>query len=370
MSERLLVITASDLNITAKGTTITLSRVLVGDIFLCSGQSNMEFTTSSAFNSTEEEAKADAYTSKPIRVFQYKGHKSGTPVQQGGRQSPWAPASANSVKGFSAVCWFGGRDTFDALGGDIPIGVIESDVGGTGVEFWSPAAAIAECNQSTPSTNGPSGNDASLYNGWIAPFTVGPMALKSLVWYQGESNTCPQQGSRPCGGIYYACQYASMIKHWRLAFGNASMPFATVLLAPDQKANAVADIRWGQLQAVNKTETALVNAMDDGDCTPQYCAVHVRDKQLIGQRLSAVLLGLNYKGGVDAYKPAQTPVATAWVPGMCPKGHGATVTFSSVGSGLQVLTSPTAGRQVVCGGNTSKHLPSDGHVVSGGTNWW
>ena len=213
-----------------------LSRVLVGDIFLCSGQSNMEFTTSSAFNATEEEAKADTYTSKPIRVFQYKGHTSRTPVQQGGKQASWAPASANSVKGFSAVCWFGGRDTFDALGGKVPIGVIESDVGGTGVEFWSPAAAIAECNQSTPSTSGPSGNDASLYNGWIAPFTVGPMALKSIVWYQGESNTCPQQGGRPCGGIYYACQYASMIKHWRLAFGNASMPFATVLLAPDQKA--------------------------------------------------------------------------------------------------------------------------------------
>ena len=84
----------------------------------------------------------------------------------------------------------GGASTY------VPIGLIESDVGGTGVEFWSPKEAIAQCSQVTPSTTGPSADDASLYNGWIAPFTVGPFALKSFVWYQGESNTCPQGSGR------------------------------------------------------------------------------------------------------------------------------------------------------------------------------
>jgi hypothetical protein len=61
-----------------------------------------------------------------------------------------------------------------------------------------------------------------------------------------------------------------MITHWRSAFGNASLPFVFVLLAPDQKANAVADIRWGQMRSLNLSQTAVVNAMDDGDCTPEY----------------------------------------------------------------------------------------------------
>ena len=117
--------------------------------------------------------------------------------------------------------------------------------------------------------------------------------------------------------------------------------------------------------------------------------MHVRDKQLIGSRLRDVLLGLVYKG-MDAYKPAQTPLASSWSPhaaaptaasaagtaavslsSSCNAGeHGAVVRFDHVGSGLVLLDKPIDGRQVVCGGNTSKHLPSDGHVISGGTNWW
>ena len=329
----------------------------------------MDFQTQSSFNSSAELARANTYTSKPIRLLHFHGRKSSRPTERPGAQGAgWSTVSSSSVATFSAVCWFGGRDTLDYLDSKIPIGLIETNVGGTGVEFWSPEDSIAECSQVTPSTKGPSGNDASLYNGWIYPFTVGPMALSSLIWYQGESNTCPQSDGRPCGGTYYACQFRSMIKHWKAAFGNASLPFAFVLLAPDQKQNAVADIRWAQLTALNISHTAVVNAIDDGDCTPQYCAVHVRDKQLIGQRLKDVLLGLVYHG-MDVYMPAQTPFASSWALSTC-KGHGATVRFEHVGSGLVLLQKPTDGRQVVCGGNTTKWSPSDGHVVSGGTNWW
>ena len=156
-----------------------------------------------------------------------------------------------------------------------------------------------------------------------------------------------------------------MIRHWRSAFGNHTLPFIFVLLAPDQKENAVADIRYGQLAALNLSHVAVVNAMDDGDCTPQYCAVHVRDKQLIGARLASVLLGMLYRGGIDAFAPAQTPVVRNWTSSS--SRLVATVRFDHVGTGLELVTT---GRQVVCGGNTTKWQPSDGHVVSGGTNWW
>jgi hypothetical protein len=154
-----------------------------------------------------------------------------------------------------------------------------------------------------------------------------------------------------------------MIRHWRDNFGNDTLPFSFVLLAPDQKENAVADIRYGQLAALNMSNVTVVNAMDDGDCTPQYCAVHVRDKQLIGARLASVLLGMLYHGGIGASAPAQTPVVQNWNA----SSSRLTVHFNNVGTGLELVTS---GRQVVCGGNTTKWKPSDGHVVSGGTNWW
>jgi sialate O-acetylesterase len=341
--------------------------ILVGDVHLCSGQSNMDFTVQQSFNGTTTElAKADLYSSRPIRILKFQGAHSRHAVEQPGFRGTWSNVNRRTIAAFSAVCWYGGRDTFDALGGAVPVGLIESDVGGTGVEFWSPAAAIAECSQVTPSTKGAKPqSDSTLYNGWIAPFTVGPMALKSLVWYQGESNTCPQGGGRPCGGTYYLCQFAAMIRHWRSAFGNDTLPFSFVLLAPDQKENAVADIRYGQLGALNLSHTAVVNAMDDGDCTPEYCAVHVRDKQLIGSRLSAVLLGLLYRGGIGAYAPAQTPLVSNWT--AASSSQGLTVHFKHTGTGLEIVTS---GRQVVCGGNTTKWQPSDGHVISGGTNWW
>eukprot|EP01047_Picozoa_sp_COSAG01_P076333 COSAG01_NODE_13365_length_1595_cov_2.017380_1_plen_188_part_10 len=174
----------------------------------------MDFQVQESFNGTTTElAKADTYSAKPLRILKFQGHKSRSPVEQSGFHGSWTAVNRQTIAAFSAVCWFGGRDTFDALGGAVPMGLIESDVGGTGVEFWSPAAAIAECSQATPSTKGPSGNDASLYNGWIYPFAVGPMSLTSLVWYQGESNTCPQSGGRPCGGTYYRCQFPAMIMY-------------------------------------------------------------------------------------------------------------------------------------------------------------
>ena len=182
--------TALTINITcgacSSDAPLSLQNVLVGDVHLCSGQSNMDFQVQESFNGTTSElTKADAYASRPIRILKFQGQGSGQPVEQPGFRGSWSVVNRGSIAAFSAVCWFGGRDMFDSLGGAVPVGLIESDVGGTGVEFWSPAAAIAECSQVTPSTKGPSGNDASLYNGWIHPFTVGPMTLSSLVWYQG-----------------------------------------------------------------------------------------------------------------------------------------------------------------------------------------
>ena len=93
----------------------------------------------------------------------------------------WEPASSAALgrspawNTFSAVCFLTGRDIHDALGGKVPIGLISSNWGGTKVELWQPPDSIKDCGQTR-------GGQGTLYNSMIAPFTIGPMALKGITW--------------------------------------------------------------------------------------------------------------------------------------------------------------------------------------------
>lgn len=97
-------------------------------------------------------------------------------------RSNWTLASSAALGGaawntFSAICWLTGRDIYDGLGGEVPLGLISSNWGGTPVQSWQPAASVQDCNGGKPA---PGGN---LYNSMIAPFTVGPMKLTGATWY-------------------------------------------------------------------------------------------------------------------------------------------------------------------------------------------
>ncbi len=131
----------------ANGTlvTITLHDVLFGDVWLCSGQSNMELTVSMIYNGTEEIANAGNYPK--IRVFTAAHKPSGLPVEELlGISLNWSVASPQSVGGpdwdyMSAVCWLYGRMIHQALGGR-PIGLIATSWGGTFIEYWMPSKAL------------------------------------------------------------------------------------------------------------------------------------------------------------------------------------------------------------------------------------
>jgi len=138
----------------ANGTlvTITLHDVLFGDVWICSGQSNMEFTVINIFNATEEIANAGKYPK--IRVFTAEHAPSITPIEELMQiRQNWSLASPASIGGpswlyFSAVCWLYGRMIHEALGGR-PIGLVATSYGGTGIELWTPPQGIRECfNQS------------------------------------------------------------------------------------------------------------------------------------------------------------------------------------------------------------------------------
>jgi sialate O-acetylesterase len=131
---------------------ITIQDVLFGDVWLCSGQSNMEMTVRDIFNATQEIANAGKYPK--IRVFTSGRTPSPIPVEEliENRQN-WSIASSSSIGGpgwvyFSAVCWLYGRMIHEALGGR-PIGLIASSYGGTAIELWMPPDAFQKCYPQT-----------------------------------------------------------------------------------------------------------------------------------------------------------------------------------------------------------------------------
>merc|ERR1712216_22215 len=138
------------------GRTVLLTNIAFGDVYFCSGQSNMEFSLISAFNGTEEIADSARYPG--IRMFTAaKVAASTPPVDVGDKtegsgvygNSSWAvsgPAAFSTVRfsWFSAVCYLFGRDTYKALGGKVPIGLVASDWGGQAIEVFSSPDALSD----------------------------------------------------------------------------------------------------------------------------------------------------------------------------------------------------------------------------------
>jgi sialate O-acetylesterase len=129
--------------------TITLHDVLFGDVWICSGQSNMQLAVIDIFNGTEEIANSGNYPK--IRLFTASHNASTIPLEELlGTYLNWSVASPKSVGGppftyMSAVCWLYGRMIHQALG-DRPIGLIATSWGGTNIELWMPPKALQDCN--------------------------------------------------------------------------------------------------------------------------------------------------------------------------------------------------------------------------------
>ena len=187
----------------ANGTlvTITLHDILFGDVWLCSGQSNMQLTVSMIYNSTQEIANAGNYPK--IRVFTAALRESATPLEELlGINLNWSVASPQSIGGkdwdyMSAVCWLYGRMIHQALDGR-PIGLIAASWVGTSIQVWMPPKALQECNRTATVSNTEKtsiqlfdelpipipGNHSYLYNAMIHPFTR--TVMYGVIWYQGK----------------------------------------------------------------------------------------------------------------------------------------------------------------------------------------
>ncbi len=312
--------------------TIEIKNVLVGQVWLCSGQSNMTFAVARHLDwtdtGTENFKKEVASADYPrIRMFTVAETVAGKPQKY--VPGHWDITSPVTVGNFSAVAYFFGLNLYKEL--NEPIGLIHSSWPGTPAESWttmptlesSPAfadilarwrkmdedypASMAHYSQElheweeaskkaetagSPIPTAPrlpfdprnfSWRPAGLYNAMIAPLI--PYRIKGAIWYQGESN-----GSRP---VQYRTLFPDMIRDWRRAWGEGDFPFLFVQLASYQSVLPPSNwplLREAQLQTLSLPDTAMVVTIDIGSAR----RVHPRNKQEVGRRLSLAARALAY----------------------------------------------------------------------------
>ena len=209
------------------GEAIVLDNVMIGEVWICSGQSNMQmpvmgFPGQPVVGSNEAILNG---TNSDIRMFVVRREVSDRPLDDCNTDTGWQEATTESVAGFTAVGYFFGLNLYKVLG--IPIGLIETDWGGTRIETWMDmeTAQKVEQNQVEKDKNHQAPNKtAQLYNAMIHPLVN--YTAQGFIWYQGESNI-------HTGNAHLYSQYMQqLVSLWRNEWGNQQMPFYYVQIAP------------------------------------------------------------------------------------------------------------------------------------------
>ncbi len=287
-----------EMTVESGGATLTVKNILIGEVWLGSGQSNMNVAMTQVNNSAAEIAAA---TDTKIRLFTPKFHAPAKPAED--VTGSWVVCSPETIKSFSAVAYFFGRKIHNEL--QVPVGLIHSSWGGTPAENWvsyetlraSPAtSAIADRFDTMPKSA--KGWDAQLptglYNGMIAPLTS--LTIRGVIWYQGETNS-----SRP---NQYKVLFPALIKQWRQSWGE-EIPFYFVQLANFQAATPQpvnsywAQLREAQASALSLPQTAMAVAIDIGEGD----SIHPKNKQDVGNRLALCALAGTYGKKVEYSGP-------------------------------------------------------------------
>lgn len=263
---------------------IKLADVMVGEVWVCSGQSNMEWPMTRTLASQAEIAVADQ---PKIRLFNVSHKIAEQPVDD--CDGNWAVCSPKSVSGFSAVGYFFGRHLKTKL--DVPIGLIGTNWGGTRAEAWTSRktlereedfAAILERGKEFNPKN--PHQPSVLYNGMLSPII--PYGIRGAIWYQGESNVSRAQ--------QYAKLFPEMIKDWRRNWGQQDFPFLFVQLAPfrygKQDKKSCAELWEAQLRTLKLKNTGMAVTVDIGNVKD----IHPRNKQEVGYRLALWAMANTY----------------------------------------------------------------------------
>lgn len=316
----------ASLTVKAGAESIAFTNVLVGEVWLASGQSNMFFPVEKALNAPQEIAAAD---DPNLRLFSVNRISSITPLEDitGGEFSSWQSCTPGSIPEFSAVAYFFARNLHQKLG--VPVGIIHSSWGGTPIESWIPVDVLQKeplaesylkdifdqglyfearkaeydelrakfdqakaeaLKKGQPFRQRPPKEIAypenrkwpgGLWNAMIHP--LAGYTLRGAIWYQGEANA---------GRAYaYRALFPAMIQSWREAWGQDDFPFYWVQLAnyqlPLKKPAATpwAELRQAQTETLSLANTAQALAIDLAD-PDNPKDIHPHNKQEVGRRLA------------------------------------------------------------------------------------
>lgn len=288
--------------ITVKGSsTITLKNVLIGEVWFCSGQSNMEMQMKGMNNAPINQSEEFINTSnnQNIRLFNTPRTASMSPeVDVDGN---WEIANPESVKNFSAVGYFFGRTLFDKL--QIPIGIIEASWGGTSILSWLPKSSVENHPEIKIPDNLPEDKEKQpkptfLYNAMIHPFQS--YGIKGFLWYQGEAN----RGN----ASLYKGYMNTLINSWRNQWQQKNLSFYFVQIAPydynvryKSKVDAFGAnvVREAQSFAARDiAHTGVVVTTDVGKCNQ----IHPPEKYVIAKRLANWALANDYNFSDIVYR--------------------------------------------------------------------
>jgi len=279
------------------GRQLKIQDVLVGEVWLGSGQSNMAMLVRDVRNAEEEIAAAKLPLIRMFRVNNTIGQTAQAEVK-----GAWQIASPETVLSHSATLFFFGREIHREL--KVPVGLINASVGGTPIESWM----ALEAQQAVPALRPlirPGSNIAVHFDAKIAPLI--PYALRGVLWYQGEGN------AKTGKAIFYQKQLELLVTDWRRRWGD-ELPFAWVQLANyrlegyHKKTGTDDDwalVRDAMRRALRLPKTGMAVAIDIGDSGD----IHPKNKQEVGRRLALWALGEVY---------AQKVAATS---GPLPAGH-------------------------------------------------
>lgn len=266
-----------ELRVSSQAEQMTVDDVLIGEVWVCSGQSNMEWPVKEAADAAREIAAAD----HPImRLFTVPHVVAKEPQLDCG--GSWEVCSPSTVGEFSAVAYYFGRELNRKLG--VPVGLIDSSWGGSVCEAWMSREALsadpnyADILRRAAGDN--IGKGCGMYNAMIHPLI--PYALRGVIWYQGESNA-----SR---AWQYRKLFPDLIRDWRTRWGQGDFPFYYVQLAPlDRNRDEWVELRESQLRTLSVPNTGMAVIHDLGPP-----GLHPIEKQGVGERLARWALAKDY----------------------------------------------------------------------------
>ncbi len=350
------------LTISAPGQTLRFTNVLVGEVWVCSGQSNMEWPLNKAF---EAEADVQSATNSQIRLFRVPKNRTESPTVL--MDAAWQTLTPQSVESFSAVGYYFGRDLQRAR--NVPVGLIGTYWGGTPAQSWMDRASLeinprykaeildaseaamkayrtasaaferekeqAKAEGKAFTKNAPRQPWAGyeLYDGMIAPLI--PYAVKGAIWYQGESNAGQAE--------QYRTLFPDMIRCWRRNWGEPDMTFLCVQLAPFKAIAAEpgesdwAELREAQLLSTKVLPNAGMAVITD---VGEQKDIHPRKKQPVGARLALAARGIAYGEKIEYCGPVYRGIKIS--------GGKAVLSFDHVGKGLEARDGELKGF-AICG---------------------